>query len=203
MSTIPSAAPASPASETCARCQRVLSGDDRVTASGKTFCRSCYETLRQQLESTIQDMSADVPYPAAALGAVLGGAAGALLWWGFTVVTKISFGLVAVAIGFLVGQGAVRFAGGKRSRGLQVLAVGVAFASFAVATYLVNMTFINQALAQQGEARRITFPPTGAPMLVAVLAAGFGVMDVVFLAITLWQAWKIPMPLRLPKTQPS
>src|SRR5213083_213742 len=127
-------------------------------------------------------MSSNGPYPSGAIGAVLGGIAGALLWWGFTVVTHISFGLVAVAIGFLVGQGAVRFAGGKRSRGLQVLAVGVAFASFAVATYLVNMTFFNQAAAHQGAAQRISFPPTSATMLFVVLSAGFGLMDVVFLA---------------------
>ncbi|HUK62520.1 MAG TPA: hypothetical protein VLV15_04275, partial [Dongiaceae bacterium] len=163
------------------------------------FCRSCYETLRQQLESTIQQMSADIPYPAAAVGAVLGGAAGALLWWGFTVVTHIAFGLVAVAIGFLVGHGAVRFAGGKRSQGLQLLAVGVALASFAVATYLVNMTFINAALVKQGGTHHVPFPPTSGAMAFSVLSAGFGLMDVVFLAITLWEAWKIPMPLRLPK----
>src|SRR5262245_45001660 len=119
MSSAPSAAPVSSAPETCARCQRELSGGDRVQASGKTFCRSCYETLRQQLEQTVQGMSTDINCPMAVVGAVLGGIAGALLWWGFTVMTHIAFGLVAVAIGFLVGQGTVYFTGGKRARGLQ------------------------------------------------------------------------------------
>ena len=201
MSSAPSTAPVSPAPETCSRCQRALQGDDRVQAGGKTFCRSCYETLRQQLEQAVQGMSTDIRYPAAALGAVLGGVAGALIWWGFTVVTHFAFGLVAVAIGFLVGQGAVVFSGGKRSRGLQVLAVVTSLASFVVATYLVNMTFLNQAYANLGQARRITFPPASGDMLFFVLSAGFGIMDVVFLAITLWQAWKIPAPLKLPKTE--
>ena len=201
MSVSPPATPVLPESETCARCQRVLTADERVAAGGKIFCGSCYETLRQQLETAIRDMSTDINYSMAALGAVLGGSAGALLWWGFTVATKISFGLVAVAIGFLVGHGAVRFAGGKRSRGLQVLAVSVAFLSFAAATYLVNMTFLNAAFLQNGDAKRIPFPPTSATLFIAVLASGFGIMDVVFLAITLWQAWKIPMPLKLPKPQ--
>src|SRR5439155_53586 len=83
--------------------------------------------------------------------AVLGGAAGALAWWGFTVLTEISFGLVAVVIGFLAGHGAVRFAGGKRGTGLQAIAVTVGALSFLVAAYLVNMTFINQTLQQRGE----------------------------------------------------
>jgi hypothetical protein len=200
MSSAPSA-PVSPAPETCSRCQRALQGDDRVQAGGKTFCRSCYETLRQQLEQAVQGMSTDIRYPAAALGAVLGGVVGALIWWGFTVVTHFAFGLVAVAIGFLVGQGAVVFSGGKRSRGLQVLAVVTSLVSFVVATYLVNMTFLSQAYAKLGQTSRITFPPTSGDMLVTVLSASFGIMDVVFLAITLWQAWKIPAPLKLPKTE--
>src|SRR3989442_7243877 len=78
---------------------------------------------------------------------------------GFTVLTKIGFGLVAVVIGFLVGQGTARFAGGKRSVGLQGLAgVGGAL-SFLVAAYLGNMTFIKQGLAQKGQAWRGPFPP--------------------------------------------
>jgi len=31
-----------------------------------------------------------------------------------------------------------------------------------------------------------------------VLRAGFGVMDFVFLAIVVYEAWKIPRPIRLP-----
>ena len=81
-----------------------------------------------------------VNYPMAVAGAILGGALGTLAWWGFTALTHIAFGLVAVAIGFLVGHGAMRFADGKRTVGLQVLAVGVAAVCFIVATYLVNIS---------------------------------------------------------------
>lgn len=191
------------ASLTCDRCSTSVQAVDAIRAGAKTFCRSCYETLREQLVNATQQMSSNINYANAAGGAVLGGVVGAVLWWGFTVATKISFGLVAVAIGFLVGQGAVRFSGMKRSRGLQLLSVGVALASFAVATYLVDMTFVNQALAQQGDPRRIPFPPGSLYMLWVVVRSGFGGMDAVFLAITLWQAWKIPMPMRIPASSES
>ena len=184
----------------CAQCGRTLTMEDTVHAGGKTFCRSCHAELRAQLEPAVRSMSTDVNYVNAAVGAVLGGAAGVLLWWAFTVVTKISLGLVAIAIGFAVGWATVRFAGGKRSSGLQALSVIVATLSYVVATYLVNMTFINRALAGQGAAARVHFPPQSFDLLFKVLSAGFGVMDVVFLAIVVYEAWKIPRPLRLPGT---
>jgi hypothetical protein len=191
------------ANETCAQCSKTLSASDRIVAGDRVFCRACYETLRMHLQVALENTSRDVNYPMAVLGALLGGAAGVLVWWGFTVVTKIAFGLVAVVIGFLVANGAVRFAGHKRTAGLQVLSVVVCLVSFAVATYLVNMTFINRQLAQQGQSWRLSFPPDDLGQFVAVVRASFGFMDVVFLAIVLWEGWRIPKPLRLEVAPPA
>jgi hypothetical protein len=182
----------------CAQCSRPLRAEESIESGGKWFCRDCYASLRAELESAIAGMSTDVNYPKAVAGALLGGAAGALAWWGFTVLTHIAFGLFAVAIGFLAGRGAVMFSGGKRSRGLQAVAIGAAVASYAVATYLVNMTFINQAFASQGEAFRVGLPPQSIGLFARVVSADFGMMDIVFLAIAVWEAWRIPRPLSLP-----
>jgi len=187
-----------PVANNCAQCSKALTIDDTVAAGDRLFCRSCYVSLRAELEKVVASMSADVNYPQAAVGAVLGGVVGALAWWGFTVLTHIAFGLFAVAIGFLVGQGAVRFAGGKRSGGLQALSIAVALLSYLFATYLVNMTFINKALADQGEAFRVGFPPQSLGLLARVVTAQFGVMDFVFLAIVVYEAWRIPRPIALP-----
>ena len=56
--------------------------------------------------------------------------------------------------------------------------------SFLVAAYLVNMTFINEILAKRGALGRVHFPPTSVDMFIQVLAANFGMMKLVFLAIT-------------------
>lgn len=189
---------ATPGAETCAQCGRSLGPGDRVAAGDKLFCRSCYASLRAELQQAVGEMSSGINYVNGAIGAVLGGAAGALLWWGFTVVTKISLGLVALAIGFFAGLGAVKFAGGKRSGALQAISIGAALASYLVASYLVNMTFANQALAKQGDAFRVAFPPQSLDLFVRVLSLGFGMMDLVFLAIVVYEAWKIPKPLALP-----
>jgi hypothetical protein len=186
------------AAETCAQCGKTLTPGDRVPAGDRVFCRSCYATLRAELEQAVTTMTTDINYANAALGAVLGGIAGVLVWWGFTVMTHIAFGLIAVAIGFLVGHGAVRFAGGKHSRGLQMLSVLVALASYLCATYLVNMSFINKSFAERGEAFRVGFPPANLDLFDRVLTAGFGIMDLVFLAVVVYQAWRIPSPPVLP-----
>ncbi|PYN89073.1 MAG: hypothetical protein DMD87_07825 [Candidatus Rokuibacteriota bacterium] len=187
-----------PSATRCGRCQAALNESERVTAGDRVFCRTCYDILKLQLRTGVAAMSQDINYPMAAVGALLGGIVGALAWWGVTVLTKIGFGLVAVVIGLLVGHGTLRFAGGKRSVGLQIMAVAVGTLSFLVAVYLVNMTFINELLAQRGDTLRVSFPPKGLAMFYNVIAANFGIMKLVFLAIIMYEAWFIPRPIKLP-----
>src|SRR3989449_530380 len=113
MAEADSSSAATPSATRCGRCQAALSDSERVSAQDRFFCRTCYEILKLQLRTTVATMSENVNYPMALLGAVLGGVAGALVWWGFTVLTKIGLGLIAVGIGFLVGHGAARGAGGR------------------------------------------------------------------------------------------
>jgi len=178
---------ATPTETRCARCRAALRESDRVTAEDRVFCRTCYDILKLELRRGVATMSEDINYPRAVLGAVLGGVVGVLAWWGFTVLTKIGFGLVAVA----------RFAGGKRSVGLQAVSVAVGVLSFLVAVYLVNMTFINEALVQRGESWRVTFPPASLDMFYKVAALNFGIMKLVFLGIVAYEAWIIPRPVKL------
>jgi len=187
-----------PADATCAQCGKALVPNDTVVAEDRQFCRSCYESLVAELRRGITALTTDVNYPLATIGAVLGGALGIAIWWGATVTTHVAFGLIAVAIGWLAGQGAVRGSGNKRAVGLQAIAVVVSIASFAVASYLVNMTFINAELARRGIATRLSFPPPNVDAFYKVLSAGFRPMNVVFLAIAVWEAWRIPRPPKLP-----
>lgn len=181
----------------CAQCGRSVAFVERVDTADRSFCRTCYDQLQSELREVALQARKDIPYPAAITGAVLGGAVGALAWWGFTVLTSTALGLLAIAIGFLAGHGTVRFSGGKKSRELQVISVAVALVSFLAACYLVNMTFINKALEKSGDLQRLGFPRNPS-VFFEVIALNFGVMDVVFVAITLWEAWKIPAPLEIP-----
>jgi hypothetical protein len=182
----------------CLQCGAVISSaEDAVATDDGPFCRPCFSQLKGQIEHALRQQGADINYPSAAVGAVLGGAAGVLVWWGFVVVTNISFGLVAVVIGLAVGKGILMFTGGKRSRGLQGLAAGVSALAFFYASYLVNRTFILKYIKEEeGVEASLPFVPD-LGMFVGVVEANFQFFDLIFLAIVVFQAWKIPAPYKI------
>jgi hypothetical protein len=181
----------------CAECGSVLAeGQDREATEGGVFCRHCFEGLTFQLQQVLEAQGQDINYAAAVAGGLVGAALGAVVWWGFTVVTHVAFGLVAVLIGVGVGKGVVMATGNRRHRNLQVLSATIAIAGYCYATYLVNRTFIHRAYAEKGEAVLLPLLPDPG-FFFQVLRMGFDVMDLVFLAIVVYEAWKIPSPLVL------
>jgi hypothetical protein len=181
----------------CAECKTtLLEGQDREVTADATFCRPCFNNLTAQLQQVVARQGTDINYPLAAAGGLLGAAVGIAAWWGFTVLTRIAFGLVAVVIGVAVGKGVNLLSGGKRHQSLQILSVIISAAAFFYASFLVNRTLILEAMVEQGE--QVTIPLLPAlGLFLDVTVADFGVMDLVFLAIVVYEAWKIPAPIRL------
>ncbi len=183
--------------ERCAECDTLLGeGQDRETTPGGVFCRHCFANLTAQLRQVVAAQGADIPYSRALLGGLGGAVIGVVVWWGFTVLTHIAFGLIAVVIGITVAKGITLLAGGKRHRHLQVMSVTIAAAAFFYATYLVNRTHLLRAFAESGNAMVLPLLP-GPDMFVRVVAANAGIMDLVFLGIVVYEAWRITAPLKL------
>ena len=181
----------------CAECSRLLTDEeDHEVTEGGVFCRSCFDNLKTQIKQALEQQTININYPMAFAGGVAGGILGVLVWWGFTVVTEIAFGLVAVVISYTVAKGVIFLSGGKRSQGLQAMSVLIAIGSFFYACYLVNRTFIQKYLAEQGEQAILPLLPNPG-LFLEVLKPGFGVMDIVFLAIVVWQAWKLSAPIKI------
>ena len=190
---------AAPPAVACARCGLSLAPGEGVVAGDRRFCGDCHALLRGQISQAIDAMTTGIPWPNAIAGALLGALAGALVWWAFGAATHMEFGLVAVAIGWLAGNGAVRFSGGKRGPALQRLAMVATLPGFALGHYLLNVTLANRELAARGGGT-VPWVPVGASAAWLLTTAGFDVMDAVFLALALWQAWKLPQAPRLPDT---
>jgi hypothetical protein len=186
-----------PAQEQCAECRAPFAaGQERVKTDDAQFCRPCFDRLTFELQQAVAAQGEDVNYAGATLGALLGAAVGIVAWWGFTVLTGIAFGLVAVVIGMAVSRGVILLSGGKRHRNLQVLSVVVSTAAFGYASYLVNRSFILKAMAEKGE--EVVLPLVPPPELFfRVVGVSSGVMDLVFLAIVVYEAWRIPAPIQL------
>lgn len=58
-------------SDTCAQCGTALLPDQRVDTGDRSFCRTCFAALEDQLRSGIAESQKDIPYPAALTGAIL------------------------------------------------------------------------------------------------------------------------------------
>jgi len=180
----------------CVRCHTLLGAtqDREVTANG-LFCRSCHNNLQSERARAIEDQSRDINYPMALLGALVGGTIGVLAWWGITVMSNTAFGVVAILIGIAVGKGATWMAGNKTSRGVQVMSVVIAGVSFFYASYLVNRTFVQQALAKDGKEVLLSLFPNP-DLFLRVVLLDFDFLTGLFLAIALYEAWKFSAPLK-------
>ena len=87
----------------CAECSTTLGEEqEREVTDDGTFCRPCFNNLTAQLQQVVAAQGQEINYPMAMVGGLGGGAVGVLVWWGFTVVTSIAFGLIAVVIGIAV-----------------------------------------------------------------------------------------------------
>ena len=187
--------PAEPERLTCRQCERILEpgADMEITANG-AFCRTCFDQLAAEVEYMVRQQGRGINYPAAVVGGLAGAAAGALVWWGFTVFAKIQFGLVAIVIGITVAKGILMATGGRRSRELQWVSAGIAGLAYFYADYLVKRTFILQQSAEY--ARSLTLIPD--PLVFLNIARmTFDLFTLIFLAITVYQAWKLVEPFKL------
>lgn len=180
--------------ERCDECRVLLGADDKVETAGRTFCRKCHAELEPRIRDAM-GLATDISQPMALFGAVCGAALGVALWWGVAAALRVKVGLLAAAIGMLVGLGTLHAAGQKRARELQILSACIACAAWVVAQWCVNRTLINDALAQEGQAIRLGWLPGGMDQFALVMTANFGVLDLVFLGLMMWNAWRIPAPL--------
>ena len=99
-------------------------------------------------------------------------------------------------IGIAVGKGVTLLSGHKRHLNLQIMAVAISVLSFVYASFLVNRSFIQEAFKAEGTPLEIPLLPS-TEMFVEVVKAGFSPIDLLFLGIVIYQAWKIPAPLEI------
>jgi hypothetical protein len=126
------------------------------------------------------------------LGGVLAGVIAAVLataiWYGVVATTHFQVGIVAIAVGFIVGQGVVF--GARRHTSIVLVAVSVVLTlvALAVSEYLIVAHFVSQEL---GFAVDLVQPPD---VFFGVIGDSLGAdpLTLVFWAIALFQAFIIP-----------
>ena len=98
-------------------------------------------------------------------GGVIGGAIGAVLatalWYGVVAITNWQVGIIAVAVGFIVGQGVVFGAGRHPSIALVPISVVFTLVSLVVSEYLIARHFLGIAAAEISAEFGVTIAEVG------------------------------------------
>jgi len=137
--------------------------------------------------------------PAASNNEILGGLIAGLIaaalatgiWYGVVAVSQYQLGIVAIAVGFIVGQGVVLGANRRGSVVLVAISVVLTLLALAVSEYLIVAHFVGQELAAEGLTLNLIQPPD---FIVGVVMDSVQAdpLTLVFWAIALFQAFAIP-----------
>ncbi|MFQ5881278.1 MAG: hypothetical protein ACE5I9_02215 [Candidatus Methylomirabilales bacterium] len=125
-----------------------------------------------------------------------------LLWYGIVVVTNYQLGIVAIAVGWLVAQGVMRGAGGKRGPRLQALSVTSTVIAMALSEYLIVYHFTAQALAQQGYTSIPLLLPFDVMITLIVEGLKSDPLMLLFWGIAVWEAFTLPAARGLRRAKP-
>ena len=126
------------------------------------------------------------------LGGLLAGGVAAIvataIWYGVVAATQYQLGIVAIAVGFLVGQGVVLGARRRSSVALVVISVVLTLVALAISEYLIVAYFVGQEF---GVPVDIVQPPD---FVVSVITDSLAAdpITLAFWAIALFQAVAIP-----------
>jgi hypothetical protein len=191
----------------CALCQRTIP-DEYYDVNGQSVCDGCRGQLTQ-LTETPRDWGVFFVAVMCGLGAAI---AGALLYYAVIAITNFEIGIVAIAIGFMVGWAVRKGAGGRGGRRFQVLALVLTY--WAVGLAYTPLLFTQ--MAEEGAKEATATAPVSAEtpdesangslgMVVAILL-GFslalpvlsvisslpsGLISAAIIAFGMHQAWKM------------
>lgn len=180
----------------CSRCSKVVApgAEYMVLAATRTtppavLCLECGQAKQSEWEEKARNIN----LPRAIAGGLAGAVLGALVWYGFTVVTDRQIGLLAMLIGWLAAQGAILGSGKKRGPALQAIAVVVTAGAFLLAEYLILNHFFNQSLAEDGLGRRwLSLDGFFRTYFDYLRDNARNLLDLLFLGIALWMAYRTP-----------
>ncbi|HOU24209.1 MAG TPA: hypothetical protein PKW05_13785 [Anaerolineae bacterium] len=152
------------------------------------LCAGCAE----KAEAVFEEESRAPRVPQALLLGLLAAVVGCVLWYAVVVITNYELGIVAIAIGWLVGTAVMFGAGRKRGLILQIMAVLITLVALLFSEYLIVRHFVVKNLAEEGYTRiPLILPPS---IILGLIVEGIKASptSLLFWAIALWQAFVTP-----------
>jgi len=132
------------------------------------------------------------------LGGLVAGLVAAILaivvWYAVVTISQYQLGIVAIVVGFLIGQGVLLGASRRGSPVLIGISVALTLLALVISEYLIVVHFVNEELAAQGAAIDLLQPP-GLMAEVVVESVKADPLTLAFWGIALFQAFTIPARL--------
>jgi hypothetical protein len=203
----------------CAGCRRPIVGQ-YYALGDKLVCPNC----RAQVDAPPPGRRIGRVFKATMLG--LGaGLLGAVIWYAIRRATDMQIGLVAVAVGYMVGKAVRKGSGNRGGRWYQVLAVLLTYCCIA-ANYVPDAYQGLMAAKEKSVAAEHRHPSTTAPaahvsnlplpvkvairlavsfvvsLVLPILMATKNPIGLLIIGFALWEAWKFTARRRLPITGP-
>ncbi|NIS81276.1 MAG: hypothetical protein GTO14_13965 [Anaerolineales bacterium] len=188
----------------CAVCGTTLMEGQAILVRGKqkkdppiALCPNCAADAEREMLAE----SMEVNVPGAVLGGFLAAALSAIVWYAVVVLTNYQLGILAIAVGWLVGQGVMFGAGRKRGPILQVTSVVITLIAMAVSEYLIVRHVVNQILLEEGLILTDLpiFLPIGDALTLIMESVKSDPLTLLFWGIALFEAFIIPGKRQLRK----
>ncbi len=145
---------------------------------------------------SIEQARAGQNFPLAVIAGIGAAAVGAALWSAVTVATDMKLGLIAIAVGYLVGQ-AIRAAGQGVDAKFGYLGAVCGLLGCAAGDVLSNIAFFAQAKSYSFEQTLGILSPD---LVIRLVKLTFDPIDLLFWAIAVYEAYKFSFKYRIAAT---
>jgi hypothetical protein len=146
--------------------------------NGKVTCKSC----RNAIAAAVATPEGVLPLARAAGLGFVAAIAGAALYYGVIALANLEIGIIAIAIGYMVGWAVRKGAGGRGGRRFQVLAVVLTY-------WAVGLAYAPLILRNSSMPLPMAFFYVFALPVMVITAGGTGIITAIIIAVGLRQAW--------------
>jgi hypothetical protein len=179
VSNAPAAAPTGKPAVVCKACSKAIDGD-YFQLNGKVTCASC----RTAIEASVATPKDVATFARAAGLGVLAAIAGAALYYGVIAIANLEIGIIAIAIGYMVGWAIRKGTGGRGGLRFQILAVALTYWAVGLAYAPLFMKAASIPLPV------MFFEVFTLPILV-VTGGASGIITAIIIAVGMRQAWRM------------
>lgn len=122
--------PAAPAADVCGECKALITGRYYRDAKFSMVCGNCFDRIQVQ---GAKPRDSHAAFVRAVLFGLVGFAIGLIVYAGFEIITGISIGYLALAVGWIVGKAMMIGSGGVGGRRYQLTAILLTYSAVSMA----------------------------------------------------------------------